>query len=39
MLLFVGKVATTQSFVSLEGVWVKQGEAGPHTLWPEALGL
>jgi hypothetical protein len=39
MLLFVHKVTGTSHFTSFEGVWVKQEEPGPHTLWLEALGL
>ncbi len=39
LLLYMGKVTGHKRFTRFEGVWVDQGEPGPHTLWPEALGL
>jgi hypothetical protein len=37
--LYSGKVQSHKRFARFEGVWVDQHEPGPHTLWPEALGL
>jgi hypothetical protein len=39
LLLYLEKVAGHREFARVEGVWVRQGEPGPHTLWLEALGL
>ncbi len=39
LLLYVDKVRGHSRFTRLQGVWVDQGEPGPHTLWLEALGV
>ena len=39
LLVYVAKIKGHTRFTRIEGVWVGQQEAGPHTLWLEALGL